>query len=233
MITDIISVLKHNVLFCRMTESEIKDAAASLLAVEKHFKKGDYILHAGDTTHRMGIVLSGSVTVESNDVWGNHTILYHVGADDSFAGDYALLPSQVLLVDAVANEPCRILFLDMRALLQTPAAPHDSGQADYETAGWRSKLTANLLQVAIHNLRGLSNRSIQTAPKTIRGRVLAYLNALSLQTGKDTFDIPFDRQQLADYLNVDRTALSKELGRMQKDGILRCRRSHFELLKKQ
>ena len=215
---DIVSALTHNALFSGMTETQISAAAAALKAAEKQYGKGDYILHAGDITPCLGIVLSGSVTIESNDVWGNNTILSHVGAGDLFAETYAMLPAQVLLVDAVANEACRILFLNMRALLQTPAAE------------WHSKLTANLLQISIRKNLTLSNRSFQTAPKTIRGRVLAYLNSLSLQTGKDAFDIPFDRQQLADYLNVERTALSKELGRMQKDGILRCRRSHFELL---
>ncbi len=215
---DIASALKHNALFRGMTETEIEDAADALLTAEKQFEKGDYILHAGDTTTSLGIVRSGSVTIESNDIWGNNTILSHVSAGDSFAETYALLPTQVLLVDVVANEPSQILFLNMQALLETPAA------------AWSSKLTANLLQISIRKNLTLSNRSFQTAPKTIRGRVLAYLNTVSLQTGKEAFDIPFDRQQLADYLNVERTALSKELGRMQKDGILRCRRSHFELL---
>ena len=92
------------------------------------------------------------------------------------------------------------------------------------------KVVANLLTISAHKNLTLSGRSFHTAPKTIRGRVLAYLNTISLQTGRSEFDIPFDRQQLANYLNVERTALSKELGRMQNDGILRCRRSHFVLL---
>ena len=215
---DIVYALKHNALFRGMTEAEINTAVAALKSSEKQYRKGDYILHAGDTTDRLGIVCSGSVTIESNDIWGNNTILSHVDAGDLFAETYALLPTQVLLVDVVANEPCRIVFLNMQGLLQTP------------TAEWGGKLTANLLQISIRKNLTLSNRSFQTAPKTIRGRVLAYLNTVSLQTGREAFDIPFDRQQLADYLNVERTALSKELGRMQKDGILRCRRSHFELL---
>ena len=76
----------------------------------------------------------------------------------------------------------------------------------------------------------LSGRSFHTAPKTIRGRVMSYLNAMSLQKGTKEFDIPFDRQQLADYLNLERSALSKELGKMQKEGIISTRKSHFKLL---
>lgn len=78
----------------------------------------------------------------------------------------------------------------------------------------------------------LAGRSFHTAPKSIRGRVLSYLNTVSIQARSTEFDIPFDRQQLADYLNVERTALSKELGKMRADGLLRCRRNHFVLLHK-
>ena len=227
MLTDYTPILKQNALFRGMTDAEITAAAAALSATEKQYAKGDYILHAGDTTSRLGIVLSGSATIESNDIWGNSTILSHVGTGGLFAETYALLPEQVLLVDVVANDDCRILFLDMRALRSQAAAPRT---ANSDSSTWHPKLTANLLQISIRKNLLLSNRSFQTAPKTIRGRVLAYLNTISLQTGRSAFDIPFDRQQLANYLNVERTALSKELGRMQNDGILRCCRSHFVLL---
>ena len=227
MLTDYTPILKQNALFRGMTDAEITAAAAALSATEKQYAKGDYILHAGDTTSRLGIVLSGSATIESNDIWGNSTILSHVGTGDLFAETYALLPEQVLLVDVVANDDCRILFLDMRALQSQTTVPHTPNS---DSSTWHPKLTANLLQISIRKNLLLSNRSFQTAPKTIRGRVLAYLNTISLQTGRSEFDIPFDRQQLASYLNVERTALSKELGRMQNDGILRCCRSHFVLL---
>jgi len=77
----------------------------------------------------------------------------------------------------------------------------------------------------------LSGRSFHTAPKTIRGRVMAYLNSVSLQRRSREFDIPFDRQQLADYLNLERSALSKELGKMQREGLISCRKNHFIIRK--
>ena len=76
----------------------------------------------------------------------------------------------------------------------------------------------------------LSGRSFHTAPKTIRGRVLSYLNSVSLQKHSNEFDIPFDRQQLADYLNLERSALSKELGKMQRDGLIKTKKNHFVIL---
>jgi CRP-like cAMP-binding protein len=95
---------------------------------------------------------------------------------------------------------------------------------------WKEKLLKNLLLITSRKNLHLSGRSFHTSPKSCRGRLLSYLNAVSLQKGSSEFDIPFDRQQLADYLNLERTNMSKELSRMQKEGILECRKSHFKLL---
>ena len=89
---------------------------------------------------------------------------------------------------------------------------------------------ANLLTISARKNLALSGRSFHTAPKTIRGRVLSYLNTVSLQKHSNEFDIPFDRQHLADYLNLERSALSKELGKMQRDGLILVRKNHFVIL---
>ena len=210
-------LLRKSRLFRGMTDEEISSALSSLHAQENRYKKGQALLHAGDVTEKLGLVLAGSVTVESNDAWGNRTILSHVGKGQLFAETYALLNDEPLLVDVIANEDCRILFLRPGSLqkLVSLASP------------WASKFTANLLTISSLKNLHLSGRSFHTAPKTVRGRVMAYLNTVSLQTQRTEFDIPFDRQQLADYLNVERTALSKELGKMQADGLIRTKKNHF------
>ncbi len=212
--------LGKKILFQGMTEDEISQCLASLHATEKSYKKGSIILHAGDITDRMGMVLSGSVTVESNDVWGNCTILSHVGPGQYFAETYALLPDEVMLVDVKANEDCKILFVYTGHIL-----------GSLPTATWKEKLVKNLLCISARKNLTLSGRSFHTSPKSARGRLLSYLNTVSLQKHSTEFDIPFDRQQLADYLNLERTNMSKELTRMQKDGIIECRKSHFRLIK--
>lgn len=103
-------------LFQGMTAKELSSCLDSLDAREKKYRKDDVILHAGDKTNNIGMVLSGSVTIESNDVWGNCTVLSHVGQNQYFAETYALL-GEVLLVDVRANEECRILFCNIRNLL--------------------------------------------------------------------------------------------------------------------
>ena len=213
-----IEILRGNLLFRGMDAQEIDDCLKALSGRTRRFPKDAVLLRAGEAAERMGVVLRGSVTVESNDIWGNCTILSHVGAGGFFAETYAYLGG-VMLVDVVANADCEVLFLRIGELQNAPAEQ-----------GWRAKLTNNLLTVSMHKNLTLAGRSFHTAPKSIRGKVLSYLNTVSIQKRSREFDIPFDRQQLADYLNVDRTALSKELGKMRADGLIRCRRNHFVLL---
>ncbi len=212
--------LQKTMLFQGMTDSEIAEALQVLEAHEKCHKKGETLLIAGTITERMGLVLEGSVTIESNDAWGNRTIISHVGKSQVFAETYALLETEPMLVDVTASEDCRILFLRSGRI--------QSLKSSLES--WTLKYITNLLTISMHKNLILSGRSFHTAPKTIRGRVMAYLNSVSLQKHSREFDIPFDRQQLADYLNLERSALSKELGKMKGDGLISCRKNHFVIL---
>jgi CRP-like cAMP-binding protein len=191
-----------------------------LQAQEQEYKKGDLVFHAGSQTDRMGLVLDGSVSIENNDMWGNRTILSHVGKGHVFAETYAMAKDEPMLVDAVANEKCKILMLRIGS----------PGAYSQDPSLWRLKVITNILDVFMRKNLILAGRNFHTSPKSIRGRVMAYLNSVSLQEGSNEFDIPFDRQQLADYLNVERTALSKELGKMQKDGLIKTKKRHFSLL---
>lgn len=212
-------ILKKSLLFKEMNDKEIMAALKELQTEERAYEKNTVILRSGDSTERMGMVLEGSVTIETSDMWGSRIILSHVGKGHFFAETYAWLGNEPMLVDVCANENCRILFLNLTPL------KYKSFQQD----SWQQILILNLLSISIRKNLALSTRSFHTAPKTIKGRVMAYLNTVSLQKGSLSFDIPFDRQQLADYLNIDRTALSKELGKMQKAGELQYRRNHFIL----
>ena len=209
--------LQKSMLFRGMTEPEITKALQALEAHEKRYEKDETLLIAGTITEWMGLVLEGSVTIESNDAWGNRTIISHVGKGQVFAETYALMENEPMLVDVTASEDCRILFLRSGRI--------QSLNSSLES--WALKYITNLLTISMHKNLILSGRSFHTAPKTIRGRVMAYLNSVSLQRRSREFDIPFDRQQLADYLNLERSALSKELGKMQREGLISCRKNHF------
>ncbi|MCR5539019.1 MAG: Crp/Fnr family transcriptional regulator [Lachnospiraceae bacterium] len=212
-----ITVIRQSMFFRGIDGEDLDAALSALRASVRTFDRGELILHAGDTTARMGLVLAGSVTVESNDVWGARSILSHAGPGEFFAETYAMLPDEVLLVDVSANEDCRILFLTMRALDEKGPEP------------WRARLIRNLLNISLQKNLILSNRSFHTAPHSARARIMSYLNTMALRQGSDSFEIPFDRQQMADYLNLERTALSKELGRMQREGLITFKKNRFAL----
>ena len=209
-----VSVLSGSVLFKGFDEVGVNALLTSLNAREKRFRKGTMIFRSEDVISTLCFVTAGSVTIESNDMWGNRTILNLVGKGQFFAESYALLPDEPMLVDVCANEDCTIVFLDMKSI----------GRLDDNS---RARLLANLLNITTRKNLHLSSRSFHTAPRQVRGRIMAYLNTVSVQMHSHEFDIPFDRQQLADYLNVERSVLSNELSKMQRDGLIRCRKNHF------
>ncbi|MBP5580455.1 MAG: Crp/Fnr family transcriptional regulator [Ruminococcus sp.] len=212
-----ISILSSSVLFKGFDEAEVNSLLSALNAREKKFRKGVMIFHSGDVISTLCFITAGSVTIESNDMWGNRSILNLVSKGQFFAESYALLPNEPMLVDVCANEDCTIVFLDMKAV----------GRLDESI---RARLLGNLLMITTRKNLHLSSRSFHTAPRQVRGRIMAYLNTVSVQKHSREFDIPFDRQQLADYLNVERSVLSNELSKMQRDGLIMCKKNHFEII---
>lgn len=212
--------LLSTALFQEMTKEDLPMALNCLHYYQRSYDKHETVLAAGQDIRFMGLVCKGSVTVERNDRWGNRMILTQAQTGGFFGEMYAMTPGIILPVDVVAAENCTVAFFEVSRLMHH--------QCSYpEVVG---ALTRNLLKIAIRKNLQLSNRSFHTAPRSIRERVLAYLNTMSLQNRSLNFDIPFDRQQLADYLNVERTALSKELKKMQNDGLIDCWKNHFRLL---
>lgn len=216
-----INKIRDTIIFQGMTENEIIDALRGLNAITKRYEKGSTILCAGSTTGSMGLVLEGSVTIENNDFWGNKTILGYVGKNEFFAETYGILSDEPMLVDVVANEDCRIVFLAI-AILRSDI---------FQNEAWASKIVSNLLMISTQKNLALSGRSFHISHKTVRARVMSYLNSESIRKGKMAFNIPFNRQQMADYLNLDRTALSKELGRMKREGLIDFHKNQFQIKK--
>lgn len=211
--------LARTQLFSGNSEEEIKAMLKCLGAMEKFYGKGDVIYHEGDCITNMGMVLSGSVWMENDDLWGNTSILSHMEAGQLFGETYACLPGEPLMVRVVAAEPTHVLFLDAVRLMRVCR----------NTCGHHARLIRNLLMSSAEKNLNLSRRIFHTSPKTIRGRLLAYLSFQASRQNSREFTIPFNRQQLADYLSVDRSALSNELSKMQKEGLIEVERNHFRL----
>lgn len=204
--------------FQGLTEQELQQLEQIGAIRRQNFNKHVTVFHVGDLVHEIGIVSEGSVLIENNDLWGNKSILSRVEKGQVFAESYAF-HEVPLMVDAIADEDSLILFLDVQRLMEEQNAQ----------ATWYCKMLKNLLLISTKKNRNLSNRIFCTTAKTVRGRLAAFFSEQATKAGSNTFDIPFNRQQMADYLNLDRSALSKELGKMREEGLLTFHKNHFSI----
>jgi CRP-like cAMP-binding protein len=175
---------------------------------------------AGETVTRVGEVVSGRVHIMKEDFWGNRSILEEFGPGRLFGETYAAAPPSPLEVNVMAAEPCEVLFLDIRRIMTTCSS----------ACRFHARLIRNLLSVTAQKNLLLTRKMGYMARRTTREKLLAYLSAQSQRSGRAAFEIPFDRQQLADYLSVDRSAMSKELCKLRDEGVIKFRKNKFELL---
>ena len=190
-----------------------------LKAERKDFPKDAFLLRAGDTAESIGLVLSGSVLVIQEDIWGNRNILSKTGPGQTFAEVFACTPGAVLNVSVEAESAVTVMFLHIRRVLSVcPSA-----------CSHHSRIIRNLLdELAEKNLR-LNEKLTHMAQRTTRAKLMSYFSAEAQRRSVYEFDIPFSRQQLADYLGVERSGLSVELGKMRDEGLLDFHKSHFLL----
>lgn len=214
--------LANTQLFRGITQEEIDSLLRCLGATERTCKKGEIIFMEGSPTEQIGVVISGMVIIELSDVWGNNSVLSSIGPGGTFAEAYACVPDEPLMVNVTAAEDATILLLNVGQML-TPCS---------HSCACHLGLIRNLLTLCAGKNLQLSRRILHTGPKLIRKRLLSYFSECIKRGGSYSFDIPYNRQQLADYLSVERSALSNELSLMQRDGILRYNRNHFVVSEK-
>lgn len=171
--------------------------------------RGETVLRAGDEVRAVGLVLSGAVRLEREDPMGNRELVGIVREGEIFAEVFAVLGDLPAPVTAVAAEPALLAFLPVDRLLSRP-----------ETAQRLLRLMAGKNYALTEKLRHVSRRST-------REKLLSFLDAERARAGCERFTIAYDRQQLADYLAIDRSAMCRELSRMRAEGILDCDRKHF------
>ena len=217
--TENIEIIKKCSLFVGMSDEDISEITECLSEGEKNYPKGCCILHAGSRTNSAGLVLSGSVLIVQEDFWGNRNIVAGIESGDMFAESFACTPNAVMNVSVFADTPCRVLWLNIRKLLENE-----------ESCVLKNKVIMNMLtELSEKNLR-FSEKLSHMGKRTTREKLLSYLSSVSQKKGgKAEFDIPFSRQQLADYLSVERSAMSAELGRLRDEGLINFNKSHFIL----
>lgn len=216
---DIVAELQRNELFRGISAEDIRTLLDCLHPVRHTYDKDTLIWREGEQTRAAGLVLRGKVLILRDDFWGNRNILGEAGAGDLFGEAYACTPDARLTVSVLAAAACEVLFVEIPQILT----------ACSRVCAFHTRLIQNLMQVLAGKNLMLSRKIDHISRRTTREKLLAYLSDQAEVHGTAAFEIPFNRQQLADYLSVDRSALSQELGKMKRDGLLDCTRSRFTL----
>lgn len=212
--------LKGCPLFSGINENEIETMLTCLSSTAKHFSKNSFVFMSGDSVRSIGVVLDGGVHITQEDFWGNKTILAEIGSGGLFAEAFSCAETEKLPVNVLAVRESYILLIDYRRVIKTCSS----------ACGFHTTLIRNMLVILARKNIMLTQKMEVLSRRTTREKLLAYLSAQSLKAGSNSFEIPFNRQELSEYLSVDRSAMSNELSKMRNDGILDFCRNSFKLI---
>ncbi len=215
-----LGILKKCPLFEQIGEDNLITMLNCLGAKVEVFDKKYTIFAEGNPAKYIGIVLSGSAQIIQIDYYGNRSILSNIGPCEVFAEAFACAEIDSIPVSVIANEPCEIMLIDSTHILHTCS----------NNCGFHQQLIFNLMKdLAIKTI--MFHQKIEiTSKRTTREKLMAYLNMQAKKHNRSSFEIPFDRQELADYLEVDRSGLSAEISKLKSEGIIYSNKRHFELL---
>ena len=213
-------ILSQSPLFDGIDPTDLTAMLGCLGGRQQDFKKGQFIFREGDKATHVGIVLSGSVQLIREDYYGNRSIMAHFGPSQMFCETYACADIPALPVSVVADTDSRVLLMDCRRITVTCSS----------ACSFHSRIIHNMLRlVATENL--VFDQKLQViSRRTTREKLMAYLLYQAKLHGSNSFTIPYDRQALADYLEVDRSGLSAQISLLRKEGILESEKNKFTLL---
>ena len=208
-----LSIIKRSSLFAGISEEKILEMLEGLPSKITDFEKGSYILMTGDHTDSLGVLLEGKALIIQEDFWGSRNIISTIQEGQCFGESFASAPGSVLNVSVVAEKQCKVLFLNVKEIL----------------AMNQEQFLKNLLSDMAYKNLHFSQKLIHLGQRTTRAKLLSYLSAEAKRQGSFEFDLPFTKQQLADYLFVERSGLSMEFSKMQKDGLIEFQKNHIIL----
>lgn len=215
-----ISVLKNTKLFSGAGENEISTMLSCLGAKLNRYKKGEYVFRAGEYVHNITVLVEGSLHIQKDDYWGNRTIINIITPGEMFGEAYVSPDSGALLNDVIAIEDSAVMFFDVQQILtMCPSA------CKFHTLALK-----NLFFAISEKNRRLVTKLGHISNRTTREKLLSYLSDEAKRNKSASFSIPFNRQQLAYFLSVDRSAMSNELSKMRNEGLLQFDKNQFTLL---
>ena len=215
-----IPILKRTRLFAGVGDSEIESLLSCLGARIKTYKKGEYVFRQGEHISDITVLLDGKLHIQKDDFWGNRSILGEIIVGEMFGEAYATKDSGALLNDVVAIEDSVVVFFDVKRILTTCSS----------SCRFHAIVVQNLFFAISEKNRKLVGKLGILSKRTTREKLISYLSEQAKKQNSGSFVIPFNRQQLADFLSVDRSAMSNELCKMRDDGLLEFDKNKFKLL---
>ena len=213
-------VLKHTQLFSGIGEEEIASMLDCMGASLKAFTKGEYIFRQGERISDIAILTEGRIHIRQDDYWGNSNIISTIGAGEIFGEAYLAPDSGAMANDVVAAEDAAVIFINAeRIITACPSA-----------CRFHSTVIQNLFFSISDKNRRLVQKLEHMSKRTTREKLMSYLSQEAKRQTGTTFTIPFNRQQLADYLSVDRSAMSNELCKMRDEGLIKFEKNRFTLI---
>lgn len=215
-----IPVLKKTKLFVGVGDGEILAMLDCLQAVTGRYAKGSYIFRQGENIQDISVLVEGRIHIQRDDYWGNRSIINVLNAGEMFGEAYAAPGSGAIVNDVVAVEDSTVIFFNVKKILTVCSS----------ACRFHSLVVQNLFLAISEKNRMLMQKLDHMSKRSTREKLISYLSEEAGKQNRGTFEIPFNRQQLADYLSVDRSAMSNELCKMRDEGLLIFQKNRFTLL---
>ena len=215
-----IPVLKRTQMFTGLDDNDISSMLSCLGARIYNYKKGEYVLRQGEYLSDISVLVKGTLHIQNDDYWGNRSILGQITTGEMFGEAYAAPQSEALLNDVVAVEDSAVIFFDIKRIITTCSS----------ACRFHTVVVQNLFFAISEKNRKLVQKLGHMSKRSTREKLISYLSEEAKRQKSASFIIPFNRQQLADFLSVDRSAMSNELCKMRNENLLEFNKNQFKLL---
>lgn len=215
-----IPALKKCGLFEEIEEENLTAMLDCLGAKVFSVKKDMTIFCEGTPAKYIGLILSGAVQMVQDDFYGNRSIVTSIGENGLFGESFACAGITSLPVSFIASKDCEIMLIDCKRITNTCC----------NACSFHKQVIFNLLHLVARKNLDFHQKIEITSKRTTREKIMTYLLSVAKQEQSNSFTIPYDRQALADYLGVERSAMSAEIGKLRKEGLIECQKSNFTIL---